>query len=351
MNYWIIFLTGLTTGGLSCLAVQGGLLASVIAAQKETELENKTSGKNLAPKSFDKMDWMPVGMFLLAKLFVHILFGFLLGALGSVIALNLGVRLFFQAFAALFMFATAMNLLEIHPIFRYAAIQPPRFLRRLIYKSTRSQAFFAPLILGLLTLFIPCGVTQAMEILVIQSGSAVTGALTMGAFILGTFPLFAAIGIATAKFSEFWRKNFLRVAAYALVVMALYGFNGVLQALDAPITFQKIVALAKVSPVSSGDEAADNGANNSAVQKIVITIGNNGYTPNRLRVRAGQPVELTLRNNGAYSCASSFSLRAFGIYAQVAPNEQKTFTFTPPKAGNYNFSCSMGMYTGVIEAL
>ena len=39
MNLWIIFLTGLTTGGLACLAVQGGLLTSVIANQKEQELE------------------------------------------------------------------------------------------------------------------------------------------------------------------------------------------------------------------------------------------------------------------------------------------------------------------------
>jgi len=37
MNLWIIFLTGLTTGGLSCLAVQGGLLTSIIANQKEGE--------------------------------------------------------------------------------------------------------------------------------------------------------------------------------------------------------------------------------------------------------------------------------------------------------------------------
>ena len=349
MNYWLIFLTGLTTGGLSCLAVQGGLLASVIAGQKERELSDKEEAKNTAPKSFDRMDWLPVGMFLVAKLFVHILFGFLLGALGSVIALSLGVRLFFQAFAALFMFATAMNLLEVHPIFRYVAIQPPRFLRRLVYKSTRSQAFFAPLMLGLLTLFIPCGVTQAMEILVIQTGSAVTGALVMGVFVLGTFPLFALIGFATAKFSEFWRKNFLRVAAYALIFMALYGFNGVLQAIDAPITFQKIIAITKNNSTTKNVATQDGSVITGEVQKITININSNGYSPRNLRVKANQPVELTLKNNEAYSCASAFSFRAFGLYADLGPREQKVFSFTPTKPGNYTFSCSMGMYTGILE--
>lgn len=350
MNYWLIFLTGLTTGGLSCLAVQGGLLASVIAAQKETEIAKKTEGKKTAAQSFDALDWLPVSMFLLMKLLAHMLFGFLLGALGSVIALSFGLRLFFQAFAAVFMFATAMNLLEVHPIFRHAAIQPPRFLQRFIHRSTRNQAIFAPALLGLLTIFIPCGVTQAMEILVIQRGNALSGALIMGAFVLGTFPLFAAIGIATAKFSEFWRKNFLRLAAYALIFMALYGFNGVLQAMDAPITFQKIVAATKSNNAGNNAPVETSSQSSGVAQKITIAINSDGYTPARLRVKANQPVELTLKNDGAYSCASAFSLRSFGIYAQVAPNEQKTFTFTPTKAGSYNFSCAMGMYTGVIEA-
>jgi hypothetical protein len=31
MDLWVIFLTGLTTGGLSCLVVQGGLLATAIS--------------------------------------------------------------------------------------------------------------------------------------------------------------------------------------------------------------------------------------------------------------------------------------------------------------------------------
>ena len=41
MNLWVIFLTGLTIGGLTCLAVQGGLLASVIAAREGEEVEKE----------------------------------------------------------------------------------------------------------------------------------------------------------------------------------------------------------------------------------------------------------------------------------------------------------------------
>ena len=46
MNLWIIFLTGLTTGGLACLAVQGGLLTSIIANQKDQEIDELESNKD-----------------------------------------------------------------------------------------------------------------------------------------------------------------------------------------------------------------------------------------------------------------------------------------------------------------
>lgn len=138
MNLLVIFLTGLTTGGLSCLAMQGGLLTSVIANQKGQQI--------------DESDWLPVAMFLGGKLLSHTLFGFLLGALGSVISLSLGVRLVFQVFKALFMFATAMNLLQVHPIFRFVAFQPPKFMQKWIRNSSKSKAIFAPALLGLLTI-------------------------------------------------------------------------------------------------------------------------------------------------------------------------------------------------------
>lgn len=48
-NLGNIFLTGLTTGGLSWLAIQGGLLASSVAKQAEDDLLN-TSIKPSEPR-------------------------------------------------------------------------------------------------------------------------------------------------------------------------------------------------------------------------------------------------------------------------------------------------------------
>ena len=365
MNLFLIFLTGLTTGGLSCLALQGGLLASVIANQKEEEYKeivedtNKEKNrlnsqtlvrKNFSLKSFDALDWMPVLMFLGTKLTAHIILGFFLGLLGSVISLSLEVRLIFQILTAIFMFATAMNLLDVHPIFRYIVFQPPKFLQRMVRNSSKSKALFAPFLLGLMTIFIPCGVTQAMEVLAINSGNPVSGALIMFFFVLGTLPLFAVLGVATAKLSEGWYKKFTKIAAIALIIMTIYSINGVLLVINSPITLNKIV-----SPISNTifkDRASETIQNaNDKVQKMTIEIIYNGYRPNYFRVKKGIPVELTLKSNGIYSCALYFVFREFGVKAFLESTDLKTITFTPTKTGKYIFSCSMGMYTGTMEVI
>ena len=94
----LAFITGLTTGGISCIAVQGGLLASAISQKKE----NQT---NLSM----------VGMFLVAKIFVYTLLGLALGALGSALTITPQFQGWMQIAAGLYMLATAANLLNLHP--------------------------------------------------------------------------------------------------------------------------------------------------------------------------------------------------------------------------------------------
>lgn len=371
MNLFVIFLTGLTTGGLSCLAMQGGLLTSVIANQKDQErddiIENKKLKKQkkrqkylrslqnskFSLKSFDQLDWLPVTMFLIAKLISHTILGFLLGLLGSAITLSLGVRLAFQTFTAIFMFATAMNLLNVHPIFRFVVFQPPKFIQKMVRNSSKSKALFAPAVLGFMTIFIPCGVTQAMEVLAINSGNPIQGALIMFSFVLGTSPLFALLGVATAKLSEGWYTKFTKFAAYALVAMAIYSVNGVLIVMNSPITvgtFTRPVTyfFSEERFSGTGDKSANlvNGK-----QQVTINVLNQGYSPDYVRVKAGTPVQLTLQSNQTYSCALAFVFREFGINTFLEATDTQTFTFTPNKKGRFTFTCSMGMYTGVMEVI
>lgn len=350
MNLAVIFLTGLTTGGLSCLAVQGGLLASVISNQKKEESSHPLHSQDTQPRSFDQLDWLPVTLFLVAKLISHLILGFILGLIGSYVVLSLEVRIGFTLFAIIYMFATAMNLLNVHPIFRHVVIQPPKFIQRKVRNTTKSEALFTPAILGFLTIFIPCGVTQAMAILAMNSANPIQGALIMGVFVLGTMPLFALIGIATAKLSEIWHTWFTRIAAASLIVMSIYSLNGVLVALDSPLSAQKVYASFRGGnqPSATANQTAHT---QDGAQLVDITIENAGYYPDRVQVKAGIPVKMTLYNPGVYSCASAFVFREFGISTYLKPGQLEEFEFTPQKPGRYTFACSMGMYYGVMEVI
>lgn len=359
MNLAVVFLTGLTTGGISCMAVQGGLLAGLIANLKSHAVG--TSSKHSAKgESSHYYIVQPIIFFLVAKLIAHILLGFLLGWLGSAITLSLTARLIFQTIAALFMLAAAGNLLQLHPIFRYVAFQPPKFLQRFVRSTSKSEAIFAPAILGAATIFIPCGVTQAMEVLAISTASPVQGALIMGAFTLGTMPIFAGIGYLAQTLKAAWQDRFGKIAAAALILMAAWSLNGVLLVLGSPITLQSITRPVtyffseerfKSVPTLSdtGAQPAVLQAANAQIAKIRVT--NHGYEPKKLTVIAGKPVELTLESKETYSCALSFILPQFNIVVDLNPTDTKKVTFTPTRKGTYTFSCSMGMYSGTLEVI
>jgi len=60
---------------------------------------------------------------------------------------------------------------------------------------------------------------------------------------------------------------------------------------------------------------------------------------------------LTLKSKDAYSCASAFRIPTLGVSLNLAPNDTQTVKFTPDKAGQITFACSMGMYRGVIDVI
>src|SRR5689334_21702 len=97
-QFFLAFITGLTTGGLSCLAVQGGLLASSLERQMEQDLLNhpaptgRKSNKAVTAQPARSLTALPILLFLGAKIAAYTLLGFLLGALGSVLQMTITMR-------------------------------------------------------------------------------------------------------------------------------------------------------------------------------------------------------------------------------------------------------------------
>ncbi|MBI2086285.1 sulfite exporter TauE/SafE family protein [Candidatus Daviesbacteria bacterium] len=333
MNLWLIFLTGLTVGGLTCLAVQGGLLASTIAAREEEDL---TSGNKRKHTIFATL------AFLATKIIAYTFLGLVLGAFGGALDISPKVQVIMQFIAGLYMIAVALDLLKVHPIFRYAVLQPPRFLSRMVRNQSRSKDLFAPAFLGALTIFIPCGTTLAMETLAISSASAIYGALIMFFFVLGTTPLFFGVGFLTTVLGDNFQGKFLKLAAFLVLFLGLISANSALAAGGMPFV--------EIDFSASGTQA-QSGYNLSVSQNVQINVSSRGYSPNYIRVKKGEQVNLTLKTTDAFSCASAFRIPALGIAKNLAPNDTQLISFTPTQTGQISFSCSMGMYRGIIEVI
>ena len=348
MNLWVIFITGLTVGGLTCLAVQGGLLASIIATREEDDLENGSKRKHTA--------W-PTFAFLASKLVAYTILGFILGAFGGALNISSNVQIGMQLVAGLYMVAVALNLLNVHPIFRYAVIQPPRFLTRMVRNQSKSKDLFGPAFLGALTVFIPCGTTLAMEALAISSANAFLGATIMFTFVIATTPLFFGVGWLTSVLGDNFRERFLKIAAFAVLYLGINSVNGALVAGGSPLTLQTLTDAIPIEiDLSGGAAQAAVGPDSrvktvGGVQTADIQVGGYGYTPNYIQVKAGVPVKLNLSNSGGLGCTSVFRVPQMGITKILTAGGIDTVEFTPQNPGKLTFSCSMGMYRGTIEVI
>ena len=338
VNLWTIFITGLLTGGLTCLAVQGGLLATTIA-QRENEL--------IREKSKQSVTILPIFSFLIGKLFSYTLLGFLLGWFGSIFQLSLTVQIIMQFAVAIFMLGTALNILNVHPIFCYFVIKTPKFLARLVRKQSKSKDIFAPLILGAFTVFIPCGTTQAMIALAIGSGNPSLGALILFAFVLGTSPLFFILGYFTTRLGDVLHQKFMKLAAYSLILLVIFNLNGAVALTGSQLTLENAGKNIWCFLTSCKSDTLG-----VAVVEEVIEFNPGYYSPNLITVKANREVKLKLVNKDGSSCMQSFVIPTLGILRIVPLGSSDSVEFTAPKEpGKLTFMCGMGMYRGVINVI
>jgi sulfite exporter TauE/SafE len=424
MDLIVPFITGLTTGGLSCLAVQGGLLASSIAHEVEQSVRDQpTKARKAQPKDAARLaanhavqtqpkartraqkaggppanstelrhmavrlerntDTLhahaarPIILFLVAKLIAYTVLGFFLGLLGSVLQLSAMTRAVLQAAIGVFMVGTALRMFKVHPIFRYFALEPPSFVTRYIRRKAKGEASeVTPLFLGALTVLIPCGVTQAMMAVAMGTGSAVAGATTMFAFILGTSPVFFVVAYLATRLGSRLEASFMRLVAIVVLVLGLISVDAGLTLAGWPYSFSNLrLALASTAPEQSqvqdvslaqnevvygqgkylgppspGNGTTETGATSSGSATIVtINVANRGYTPRQLHARPNQPLQLALVTNNTGGCARAFVVPALGIQKVLPTTGTTTIDVPAQKPGSkLYFSCSMGMYSGVI---
>ncbi len=85
------------------------------------------------------------------------------------------------------------------------------------------------------------------------------------------------------------------------------------------------------------------------IQELTINV-DGGYEPSRVVVNAGQPVRLNFFRRDPSSCLEKVLLPDFHIAQDLPLNHITPIEFTPEKPGQYQFTCGMNMFRGVLEA-
>lgn len=337
----VALITGLTTGGLSCMAVQGGLLASSLASQIETDLSTK--GKPGNKKTIRVA--LPIVLFLVSKLIVYTLLGALLGGLGQLLQLTPAMQAVLQFVIAVFMIGNGLRMLNVHPFFRIFTFEPPASITRFIRRKARGEeAWFTPVMLGALTVLIPCGVTQTILAAAIASGNPLYGAALVFAFTLGTSPVFFALAYAATKMGALLEKHLVRITAAALIILGILAADTGLNLLGSRYSLTRLVSAAG-SEVFGGEASSLTTEDGT----LMLNVVDKGYRPRRLHAPADTPIVLKLVTDDVYSCSRAFLIPDIDYGIILSATGEEEVEIPPQSAGTVMpFTCSMGMYTGEI---
>jgi plastocyanin len=89
-------------------------------------------------------------------------------------------------------------------------------------------------------------------------------------------------------------------------------------------------------------------ADHHAAQSVLLSVTDEGFTPDHVKVKKGEAVDLVITRKTDKTCATAINIPAYGIKRDLPLNEAVTVNLTPKKTGEIKYSCGMGMLGGVL---
>lgn len=326
MGYGMLFVTGVITS-VHCIAMCGGInLSQTLTKEENGEISRTMFRNTLAYNMGRVVSYTVIGAVL----------GFVggLAGLGTDMQTSSLIQGTIKLIAGVCMVVMGTNMLGIFPELRKFRIRIPIF-RKISGKGR------TPFIIGLCNGLMPCGPLQAMQVVALASGSAVSGAFSMFCFSLGTVPLMLGFGSFVSALGKRFTRQVLKAGAVLVVVMGL-------SMLSQGITLSGVRGKA-ASEVTAENHTRDTGTavEENGVQYISSTL-ESGHYPD-IKVKVGTPVEWNIQasENSINGCNYKIIQKDLGIEYAFEEGENR-IQFTPEKEGVYTYSCWMGMITGKI---
>lgn len=340
LSLGIVFVMGLIAAVSSCVAVTGGLLVAVSAAQAARH-----------PEAGGWQRFKPHLYFNVGRLVSYGALGGAVGAVGSTLALSSVGSGVVTLLASAAMVIIGFRLLEVAPWLTRFSVRPPKFIAHRLYDTAGQPKAWAPFLMGAGTFFLPCGFTQALQLYVLTRADAGVGAATMFVFALGTMPALISLGVLTSFLKGRWQRLVGTVAGAAVVALGLInlGYGLTLTGISAKVASAR--ENLRIAASRQGVEITDpNVTWDGRAQVVKMEVVSRGYKPNHFTVRAGLPVRWEINGVNTYGCQALLQFPAFDVSKFVQPGSN-IVEFTPQEPGQYSFHCSMGMYTGSFTVL
>jgi len=180
------------------------------------------------------------------------------------------------------------------------------------------------------------------------TGSVVAGASLMFAFVLGTSPVFFIVAYLTTELGARLEKFFMRFVAVVVLVLGFVTLDGGLNLIGSPLSFQNMTRNL-IASENAAAALAESAQPVAAEGELILNVRNSGYFPRTLVAPADRPITLNLITDQTYSCARDFVIPSLGFYELLPDTGRVQVDIPARKAGSrLFFTCSMGMYTGVI---
>jgi plastocyanin domain-containing protein/sulfite exporter TauE/SafE/copper chaperone CopZ len=329
-SYMVLFVVGMLTS-IHCVGMCGGIMITQSISKDNILDEKQNKIKAL----------IPAILYNAGRVTSYTIIGGIVGALGSVLSLSLNAKAGLQIFAGLFMVVMGLNMAGFS-IFRKFNIKLPWSSCKVKNKPK------APFLVGMLNGLMPCGPLQTMQLYALGTGSALTGAVSMFLFSLGTVPLMLAFGAISGILSKGYTKQILKFSGFLVIILGVIMGNRGLALAGVGVP-----NVSSVAQSFSEGEGNNSGANEgkaiieNGVQIIRMTADNNGYTPNAFYVEKGIPVKFIITGSKLNSCNNAIVIPSLNIQ-QTLKSGENTIEFTPTDK-DINFSCWMAMIRGVIK--
>lgn len=323
VQYGMLFIIGLLTS-VHCIAMCGGINLSQCIPKS---VQTNGGGSKIAALR-------PSFLYNLGRVISYTVIGGIVGAVGSAVSFSGEAKGIIQILAGIFMVIMGLNMLNIFPFLRRLNLRMPRIFARKI--DSEKSGNHSPLYIGLLNGLMPCGPLQAMQLYALSTGSPLKGAFAMLLFSLGTVPLMFGLGALSSVLSKKFTKKIMTVGAVLVVVLGAIMFSrGMsLSGLAIPI-------------ISAQSGNAAESQVQDGVQIVNTTLSSGRYEP--IKVKAGIPVKWTITadSQDINGCNNIMEISEYNIEKKLEPGEN-VIEFTPTKAGEFRYSCWMGMIRSTI---